>query len=93
MARWGLDYLEENAGRPRAAALTLDLAAQRLLTAEPPELRDPARARDPRSAHTAIRGPDYVKATELPDGAVPSPKTPPAGRKLHHRPPPGRARR
>jgi tetratricopeptide (TPR) repeat protein len=42
----GLDYLEENAGRPRAAALTLDLAAQRLLTAEPPELRDPAKARD-----------------------------------------------
>ena len=42
----GLGYLEENADRPRAAALTLDLAAQRLLTAEPPELRDPARARD-----------------------------------------------
>ena len=42
----GLGYLEENAGRPRAAALTLDLAAQRLLTAEPTELRDAARARD-----------------------------------------------
>jgi serine/threonine protein kinase len=42
--RAGLGYLEENAERPRAAALTLDLAAQRLLTAEPPELRDPERA-------------------------------------------------
>ena len=44
--RLGLGYLEENADRPRASALTLDLAAQRLLTAEPPELRDTARARD-----------------------------------------------
>jgi tetratricopeptide (TPR) repeat protein len=40
----GLGYLEENAGRPRAAALTRDLAAQRLLTAEPTELRHAARA-------------------------------------------------
>ncbi len=42
----GLRYLTENADQPRAAALTLDLAAQRLLTAEPPELRDATRARD-----------------------------------------------
>jgi tetratricopeptide (TPR) repeat protein len=42
----GLGYLVENAGRARAAALTMDLAAQRLLTVEPPELRDPIKARD-----------------------------------------------
>jgi tetratricopeptide (TPR) repeat protein len=42
--RLGIQFLEEGAQRNRAAALTLDLVAQRLLTAEPPELRDAAKA-------------------------------------------------
>jgi tetratricopeptide (TPR) repeat protein len=42
--RLGLQMLEENAGRDRAAAVALDLAAQRLLTVEPAGLRDPLRA-------------------------------------------------
>lgn len=60
----GLQFLEENADRPRAAALTLDLAAQRLLTAEPVELRDPARAREYARravAQTASQMPPYLE--------------------------------
>ena len=45
-ARVGLADLEENANRQPAAALTLDLAAQNLLTVEPAELRDPEKAHE-----------------------------------------------
>jgi tetratricopeptide (TPR) repeat protein len=42
--RLGIQLLDEGAQRNRAAALTLDLVAQRLLTVEPAGLRDPAKA-------------------------------------------------
>ena len=42
--RLGIQFLDEGAQRNRAAALTLDLVAQRLLTAEPAELRDVGKA-------------------------------------------------
>jgi serine/threonine protein kinase len=57
----GLRDLRENAAQPRAAALTLDLAAQRLLTAEPLQLRDPAQARE-----YARRAVDQTAATMPP---------------------------
>lgn len=44
--RLGIQLLDENARRNRAPAVTLDLAAQRLLTMEPAELRDGAKALD-----------------------------------------------
>jgi tetratricopeptide (TPR) repeat protein len=61
--RLGLGYLAENAGGPRAAALTLDSIAQRLLTVEPAELRDPAGAREYARravAQTASQMPPYL---------------------------------
>jgi serine/threonine protein kinase/tetratricopeptide (TPR) repeat protein len=42
--RLGIRLLDENAQRNRAAAFTLDLAAQRLLTVEPAGLRDASKA-------------------------------------------------
>jgi tetratricopeptide (TPR) repeat protein len=44
IGRLGIRLLDENAQRNRAAAFTLDLAAQRLLTVEPASLRDAAKA-------------------------------------------------
>jgi tetratricopeptide (TPR) repeat protein len=59
----GLRQVEENADRARAAALNLDSAAQRLLTVEPVELRDAARAREYARravAQTASQMPPYL---------------------------------
>jgi len=42
--RLGIQLLNEGANRNRVSALTLDLVAQRLLTAEPAELRDATKA-------------------------------------------------